>query len=77
LYRQSPADARAVAAGLAELQRAVETDAKSPWARVSLGRFYAETGMPDEAIRMFEEVLRGSPGLSDIEEEIRRLKGAS
>jgi curved DNA-binding protein CbpA/CheY-like chemotaxis protein len=77
LYRQAPADARTVAAGLAELLRAVETDAKSPWARVSLGRFYAETGMPDEAIRVFEEVLGGSPGLSDIEEEIRRLKGAS
>jgi two-component system, OmpR family, response regulator len=77
LYRQSPADPRAVAAGLTELLRAVETDVKSPWSRVSLGRFYAETGMPDEAIRMFEEVLRGNPGLSDIEEEIRRLRGAS
>jgi len=77
IYRQSPADARAVSAGMAELLRAVETDAKSPWAKVSLGRFYAETGMPDEAIRVFEEVLQGSPGLSDIEEEIRRLKGAS
>jgi two-component system OmpR family response regulator len=77
LYRQSPADPRAMAAGLTELLRAVETDAKSPWSRVSLGRFYAETGMPDEAIRMFEEVLRGNPGLSDIEEEIRRLRGAS
>ena len=77
LYRQSPADPRVVATGLAELLRAVEADAKSPWARVSLGRFYAETGMPDEAIRVFEEVLHGSPGLSDIEEEVRRLKGAS
>jgi curved DNA-binding protein CbpA/DNA-binding response OmpR family regulator len=77
LYRQAPADPRAVAAGLTELERAVEADAKSPWARVSLGRFFAETGMPDEAIRVFEEVLRESPGLSDIEEEIRRLKGAS
>ena len=77
IYRQAPADPRAVAAGLAELQRAVETDAKSPWAKVSLGRFHAETGMPDEAIRVFEEVLRDSPGLSDIEEEIRRLKGAT
>jgi two-component system OmpR family response regulator len=77
IYRQSPADPRAVAAGLAELQRAVETDAKSPWAKVSLGRFHAETGLPDEAIRVFEEVLKGSPGLSDIEEEIRRLKGAT
>ena len=33
--------------------------------------------MPDEAIVVFEDVLRASPGLSDIEEEIRRLKGAS
>jgi curved DNA-binding protein CbpA/DNA-binding response OmpR family regulator len=76
IYRQSPADPRAVAAGLTEIKRAVETDAKSPWARVSLGRFYAETGLPDEAVRVFEEVLHGNPGLSDIEEEIRRLKGA-
>ncbi|MBN2576800.1 MAG: DUF4388 domain-containing protein [Deltaproteobacteria bacterium] len=76
IYRQSPNDPRAVAAGLAELLHAVETDAKSPWAKVSLGRFHAETGQPDEAIRIFEEVLRTSPGLSDIEEEIRRLKGA-
>ena len=77
LYRQAPADPRAVAAGLAELLHAVETDVKSPWSRVSLGRFYTETGMPDEAVRVFEEVLRGNPGLSDIEEEIRRLRGAS
>jgi DNA-binding response OmpR family regulator/curved DNA-binding protein CbpA len=77
MYRQAPADPRAVAAGLAELLRAVDTDVKNPWSRVSLGRFYAETGMPDEAIRVFEEVLRMSPGLSDIEEEIRRLRGAS
>lgn len=77
VYRQAPADARAVAAGLTELLGAVETDPKNPWSRVSLGRFYAETGMPDEAVRMFEEVLRMSPGLSDIEEEIRRLRGVS
>jgi cytochrome c-type biogenesis protein CcmH/NrfG len=77
LYRQAPADARAVAAGLGELLRAADSDPKNPWSKVSLGRFYAETGMPDEAIRVFEEVLRMSPGLSDIEEEIRRLKGAS
>ncbi len=77
LYRQAPADPRAVAAGLGELLRAADSDPKNPWSRVSLGRFYAETGMPDEAIRIFEEVLRMSPGLSDIEEEIRRLKGAS
>jgi curved DNA-binding protein CbpA/CheY-like chemotaxis protein len=77
LYRQAPADPRAVAAGLGELLRAADSDPKNPWSRVSLGRFYAETGMPDEAIRIFEEVLHMSPGLSDIEEEIRRLKGAS
>jgi len=77
IYRQAPADPRAVAAGLGELLRAADADPKNPWSRVSLGRFYAETGLPDEAIRIFEEVLRMSPGLSDIEEEIRRLKGAS
>jgi len=77
LYRQAPADPRAVASGLSELLAAVEADPKNPWSRVSLGRFYAETGMPDEAVRVFEEVLRASPGLSDIEEEIRRLKGVS
>jgi two-component system, OmpR family, response regulator len=76
-YRQAPADVRAVATGLAELLAAVETDPKNPWSRVSLGRFYAETGKPDEAVRIFEEVLRMSPGLSDIEEEIRRLRGVS
>jgi curved DNA-binding protein CbpA/CheY-like chemotaxis protein len=77
LYRQAPADARAIAAGLTELLGAVEADPKNPWSRVSLGRFYAETGMPDEAVRVFEEVLRMSPGLSDIDEEIRRLRGVS
>jgi two-component system OmpR family response regulator len=77
LYRQAPADARAIAAGLNELLGAVQADPKNPWSRVSLGRFYAETGKPDEAVQVFEEVLRMSPGLSDIEEEIRRLKGVS
>jgi curved DNA-binding protein CbpA/CheY-like chemotaxis protein len=77
IYRQAPADARAIAAGLGELLRAVEADPTNPWSSVSLGRFYAETGKPDEAIQIFGEVLRMSPGLSDIEEEIRRLKGAS
>ncbi len=77
VYRQAPADERAVAAGLTELLAAVETDPKNPWSRVSLGRFYAETGKPDEAVRIFEEVLSMSPGLSDIEEEIRRLRGVS
>jgi tetratricopeptide (TPR) repeat protein len=77
LYRQAPADARAVAAGLTELLAAVQADPKNPWSRISLGRFYAETGKPDEAVHVFEEVLGMSPGLSDIEEEVRRLKGVS
>jgi len=75
LYRLAPADTRAVAAGLAELRRAVETEPANPWVRISLGRFYAETGLPDDAIREFEAALGMSPGLADIEEEIRRLKG--
>jgi curved DNA-binding protein CbpA len=75
LYRQAPADTRALAAGLAELRRAVESEPANPWVRISLGRFYAETGLPDDAIREFETALSMSPGLADIEEEIRRLKG--
>jgi DNA-binding response OmpR family regulator/curved DNA-binding protein CbpA len=75
LYRQSPADSRAVAAGLAELRRAVESEPANPWVRISLGRFYVETGLPDDAIREFEAALGMSPGLADIEEEIRRLRG--
>jgi DNA-binding response OmpR family regulator/curved DNA-binding protein CbpA len=77
LYRQAPADTRATAAGLAELRRAVETEPANPWVRISLGRFYAETGLPDDAIREFEAALRMSPGLADIEEEIRRLRGVT
>ena len=75
IYRQAPADTHAVAAGLAELRRAVECEPNNPWVRISLGRFYAETGLPDDAIREFEAALGLSPGLADIEEEIRRLKG--
>jgi curved DNA-binding protein CbpA len=75
LYRQAPADSHAVAAGLAELRGAVECEPANPWVRISLGRFYAETGLPDDAIREFEAALGMSPGLADIEEEIRRLKG--
>jgi len=53
----------------------VECEPTNPWVRISLGRFYAETGLPDDAIREFEAALGMSPGLADIEEEIRRLKG--
>jgi hypothetical protein len=47
----------------------------NPWVRISLGRFFAETGYPDDAIAEFEVALRLNPGLGDIEEEIRRLRG--
>jgi tetratricopeptide (TPR) repeat protein len=77
IYRQAPADTRAVAAGLVELRRAVEIEPANPWVRISLGRFYAETGLPDDAIREFEAALGMSPGLADIEEEIRRLRGVT
>jgi CheY-like chemotaxis protein/tetratricopeptide (TPR) repeat protein len=75
LYRQAPADQRSVTSGLSELRRAIEIEPTNPWVRISLGRFYVETGLPDDAIREFETALGMSPGLSDIEEEIRRLKG--
>jgi hypothetical protein len=47
----------------------------NPWVRISLGRFFAETGYPDDAIAEFEVALKLNPGLADIEEEIRRLRG--
>jgi DNA-binding response OmpR family regulator/tetratricopeptide (TPR) repeat protein len=75
LYRQAPADSRSVASALAELRKAVESDQSNPWVRISLGRFFAETGLVDDAIKSFEAALRLSPGLPDIEEEIRRLRG--
>jgi len=37
-------------AGLTELRQAIGIDKKNPWVRISLGRFYAETGRPDQAI---------------------------
>jgi tetratricopeptide (TPR) repeat protein len=75
LYRTAPADAGAVAAGLASLQRAVELGDGDPWVHVSLARFYAETGAPDQAVAEFEAALRINPGLGDVEEELRRLRG--
>lgn len=75
LYRQSPADPGAAAAALAALERAVDLEPDNPDVRVSLGRFHAETGHPDEAITELENALRISPGVPDIEEEIRRLRG--
>jgi DNA-binding response OmpR family regulator/tetratricopeptide (TPR) repeat protein len=75
IFRQAPADIDAIQAGLAELRRAVQMDPNDPWVRISLGRFFAETGYPDDAISEFEVALRLNPGLPDIEEEIRRLRG--
>ncbi len=75
LYRQAPADSRSVTAALAELRKAVDGDQHNPWVRISLGRFFAETGLVEDAIKAFEAALRLSPGLADIEEEIRRLRG--
>jgi DNA-binding response OmpR family regulator/tetratricopeptide (TPR) repeat protein len=75
LYRSAPADPQAVAAGRAELERAVMLGDRDPWVHVSLGRFHAETGAPDRAIGEFEAALRLNPGLGDVEEELRRLRG--
>jgi cytochrome c-type biogenesis protein CcmH/NrfG len=75
LFRQAPADIDAIQAGLTELRRAVQMEPSNPWVRISLGRFFAETGYPDDAISEFEVALRLNPGLADIEEEIRRLRG--
>jgi cytochrome c-type biogenesis protein CcmH/NrfG len=77
LFREAPTAPEALQAGLLELRRAVEMDPSNPWVRISLGRFFAETGYPDEAIVEFEVALRLNPGLADIEEEIRRLRGNS
>ena len=75
LFRQAPADLDAIEAGLTELRRAVQMEPSNPWVRISLGRFFAETGYPDDAISEFEVALKLNPGLADIEEEIRRLRG--
>jgi DNA-binding response OmpR family regulator len=77
LFRQAPADIDAIRAGLAELRRAVQMDPTNPWVRISLGRFFAETGYPDDAIAELEVALRLNPGLPDVEEEVRRLRGQS
>jgi curved DNA-binding protein CbpA/DNA-binding response OmpR family regulator len=75
LYRSAPADPEAVAAGRTELERAVMLGERDPWVHVSMGRFHAETGAPDRAISEFEAALRLNPGLGDVEEELRRLRG--
>lgn len=74
LYRQAPADPVAVDAGLAALRRAVSLDDQDAWLHVSLGRYHAETGRPDEAIASFQAALRLHPGLPDVVDELRRLQ---
>jgi DNA-binding response OmpR family regulator/curved DNA-binding protein CbpA len=75
IYRSAPTDPGAVTAGLHALERAVELGDDDPWVHVSLGRFFAETGAPERAIREFESALRINPSLDDVEQEIRRLRG--
>jgi tetratricopeptide (TPR) repeat protein len=75
LFRSAPGDSRAVSAGLAELRQAVALGQADPWVHVSLGRFLAETGAPDQAIAEFEIALRLNPSLADVQDEIRRLRG--
>lgn len=75
LYRTAPADPKSRAAALLELQRAVDMEPNNPWVRTSLGRFYSETGRPDDAVIELETALRLNPGEGEIGEEIRRLKG--
>jgi hypothetical protein len=75
LFREAPGDPAAVEAGLRELRRALDMNGNDPWVRISLGRFYAETGWVDQAIEEFETALMLNPGLTDVQEEIRRLRG--
>ncbi len=75
LFRSAPGDARAVAAGLTELRQAVVLSQSDPWVHVSLGRFLAETGDPDQAIVELEMALRLNPALTDVQDELRRLRG--
>lgn len=73
IQRAAPGDPAAVEAGLAELRRGAELDPRDPWIRISLGRFYAETGHAEDAVKEFRAALELNPGLSDIQDEIRRL----
>ncbi len=75
IYRSAPAEPGAIAAGRAELERAVELGERDPWVHVSLARFHAETGAADRAVTAFEQALKINPGLGDVEEELRRLRG--
>jgi DNA-binding response OmpR family regulator len=75
LFRSAPGDPRAVAAGLSELRQAVMLGQSDPWVHVSLGRFLAETGDPDQAVAELEIALRLNPALADVQDELRRLRG--
>ena len=77
IYRCAPADPETVAEGLAALRRAVELDSADPWVHVSLARFYAETGQPDQAMGEFEVALRINPALTDVQEETAAVAGRS
>jgi len=75
VYRGAPADPSGIVAGLNALRRAVELDPEDPWVHVSLGRFFAETGRLEDAIEEFEIGLHLNPALTDIQQEIQRLRG--
>ncbi len=73
IYRRAPTDRKALEAATSELEHAVGLAPDDPWVRVSLGRFLAETGKPQDAVAMLQSALRLDPLAHDIEEEIRRL----
>lgn len=75
LYRSAPADAAAGAACLRELRRAIDVAPKDPTLRISLARFFTETGHPDEAIAEYQAASALDPSLAEPHEEIRRLRG--
>jgi curved DNA-binding protein CbpA len=74
LFREAPADARAVRAALAELRRAVQLDARNRRAAEYLAQIYAQTGQPDLAIQELERLLQLDPTVHEAAEELRRLR---
>lgn len=75
IYRRAPMDPAGATEARSELEHAVALAPDDPWMRVSLGRLLAESGLPDEAVRMFESALKLTPLSAEIEDEMRRLSG--
>jgi tetratricopeptide (TPR) repeat protein len=76
IYRRAPTDEADVAAAQEELEHAVSLDLEDPWIKVSLGRFFEETGLAERALECFEGAAALAPGVAEIEDELRRLRGA-